>query len=148
MNIDLVKIKEKSLEMKNKKSKIENDPRYNYENVTVFNNAPLALMQAGWRTQIALYEEWIPKVEALEKQNKNTTENLVRAKQILSELREQLEYEQKQNEQLQQEKKELRVGLSLLVKEIEKGDLIEKERTHWFWLKFEELQQLLSKIKE
>jgi hypothetical protein len=58
---------------------------------------------------------YIPKVEALEKQNKNTTENLVRAKQILKELREQLGYEQKQNEQLQQEKKELKEYLDNII---------------------------------
>ena len=50
-------------------------------------------------------------------------------------------------EQLEKENDKLKEGLKLFINEIEKGDLIEKERTHWFWLKFDEIKQLLEKIK-
>lgn len=74
-------------------------------------------------------EKYIPKVEILEKQNKNTTENLIRAKQILSELREQLEYEQKQNEQLQKEKNRYKEGM-LNYKSIGKDYIKQNKKLH------------------
>ena len=120
------------------------------------------------------FQNLLLKTRRLERENKNITENLVRAKQILSELREQLDYEQKQNEKLktdivnlsaecmrveelkndykklQQEKKELRIVLSELIylKYNNFGLILKKDYEKIEKKLIEKIKQLLSKIKE